>query len=155
MTIEVADPLSNQIDLTWSGSFRFVSITIQATDERLDKDNETGGGQDYTGELFAPFLENIRIDAVNQQLLSFSNYPTRENVAANFGDFYQTRINFTSADPLTSTDSFKFYFGYIEKDENPYGSAGSFQIDVNKFKDPYQDSVTQFTRDVPKCCNST
>ena len=149
MTIEVSDPLANQIDLTWSGSFRFVSITIQATDERLDKDNETGGGQDYTGELFEPFINNIRIDGINQQLISFSNYPTRGNVAANFGDYVQTRIVFTSAEPLSSTDSVKFYFGYIEKDENPYSNVDDYQIDINKFKDPYQNTVTQFNRDIP------
>ena len=95
------------------------------------------------------FLENIRIDSVEHRISNFSNYDLRDNIAANFGDLVRTKIFFTSAETLTATDSFKFYYGYIEKDENPYPNVDDFKIDINKFKDPYHDSVTQFTRDKP------
>ena len=126
--------------------FRYVSL-IGSLGNRFDSTNEPP----YPAGTFeSPFLENIRIDEISHQIIDFSGYAARTtNIAANFGNYVETKITFTSADTLTASDSFKFYFGYIEKDTNPYSQPSNYEIDNNLFKDPYQGSVTQFVIDNP------
>ena len=144
MTIGLSDAFNNRLTLSSIG-FRFISLTVAATDERLDKNNEISGAEDYTGKFSDPYIENIRIDEVKHQIIDFSGYAERTtNLAANFGNEVLTTITFTSADTLFVGDSIKFYYGYVEKDTTVYSSPGNYEINKDLFKDPYHESVTQF-----------
>ncbi len=101
---------------------------------------------------FGPVLiPNIRIDKVTHQIVTFAGYTLRDtNVAANSDLVVESKIDFTSAIALTTgIDSIKFFFGWIEKDAKAYMLPNDYTIDVNNFKDFYQDSVTQFVVDTP------